>query len=412
MKKATLIILLAVIVALALPAFADNTCSGNDSASWSISQAPAAINPGGTTSAGVNMTSPSCLQGPLPGPGGTANLYINQIDFSSYCDTSNVCTPDIPNPSVLPTVTVTNNPQTYSGTGQTQTYNLSIDGNGAPAGTYTFHVHANASTDGDGNGNNDGDYDNDDLGGPGVGWGFASGVDLVIVVTPEQNACDGDSVTAGIKAPTSGSNINFCNGGTPIPVDVTGVSSKSTITSLTAAIDSVNVSLSLTGIGTASAEGTGTGSVGSVGQHGISATANDACGNSDTATENFGVVYVFSGNGLQPPLAGGTRPKGGSDAPIKLIPRDCNGNIVPFDSTVEIKIYRGTGANKTLLQDSTFGGCTGSNCGLGADTTVRYDSTTGQYITNFQTAAGANTYTIEFYFGGFLNFTTTFSTKA
>jgi len=140
-----------------------------------------------------------------------------------------------------------------------------------------------------------------------------------------------------------------------------------------------------------------------VGAYQFVANAATAC-TTGSAEADVNLVYVISG--LQPPLASGSRPKGGSAAPIKIIPRDCSGSVVPFDSSVHIVVYNSAGT----LQDSFYGGCTGPKCGAG-NTNVQYDASTGQYSTIFQTDSGINTYLIKIFFGGVANFQTNLSTS-
>jgi hypothetical protein len=373
-----------------------NCTGGSDNATWSAAtSASASVNVSGTVDLGVNMTSPTCLNSYSTFPG-VLSVYTDVSLGSSTCPDGSsgstaTCT------LTPPVASITNNPQQYSDFGQTQTYSVHFDATNAAAGTYTFHVHANAS-----------DPDQQGLNQVlnGFGWGYGGGTDLTVTVVQPKQTCDpNDTLNVSFANPKNG-NQNFCTGGTNMAVNISASDTSNPITSLTASVNTTDItgSLASVGIGTQSASLSGSYQASKVGAYQFVADAATAC-TQGSAEADVNLVYVISG--LQPPLASGSRPKGGSAAPIKIIPRDCSGSVVPFDSSVHIVVYNSAG---TLLQDSFYGGCTGTKCGAG-NTNVQYDASTGQYSTIFQTDSGINTYLIKIFFGGVDNFHTNLSTS-
>ena len=375
-----------------------STCTGgSDNATWSATTSSTSVTTGGAADLTVNMTSPTCLNSysVFPGP---LSVYTDVALGSSMCPDGSsfptaTCT------LVAPIATITNNPQQYTDFGQTQTYGVHFDAASATAGTYTFHVHANAS-----------DPDQQKLNQvlDGFGWGYGGGTDLTVTVGQPKAGCDvNDNLTVAFVSPANNANVNFCTGGTSINLNINATDTSNLITSLTASVNTTDITgtLAATGLGTRSANLSGNYQAGKVGIYQFVADAATAC-TTGSAEADVNLIYVISG--LQPPLASGSRPKGGSAAPIKIIPRDCSGSIVPFDNSVHIDVYNSAG---TLLQDSSYGGCTGSKCGAGGNTSVQYDASTGQYSTIFQTDSGVNTYLIQISFGGVVNFHTNLSTS-
>ncbi|MBI4234063.1 MAG: PxKF domain-containing protein [Chloroflexi bacterium] len=114
-----------------------------------------------------------------------------------------------------------------------------------------------------------------------------------------------------------------------------------------------------------------------VGTHSFTVTSVDAAGNSTSVTHGHSVHYTFSG--FLPPLprTGGTF-KTGSTIPIKWQLTDANGNYINDLSTVVALIVNGSppsGSGRTAL---------------------RYDTTSNQYIFNWQTKGlTPGSYTIE-----------------
>ena len=229
MKKAPLTtLLLAFMLALTASAAwaSDGQCSHN--ATWAPTGASTiSLDQGGAGDLGVNMTSPACLNtGTFPG---TLPVFTDvALDTASCPDGTSG--DDASCVLVAPLVSISNNPQQYTDFSQTQTYNIHFDtSNGATPGTYSFHVHANAS-DPDGthqNGNNLG----------GTGWGYGSGVELTVFVTT-QHACDVNDVLNVFFTQPQAGNVNFCNGGTSIPINVTAGDTNNKVTSLSATVNS------------------------------------------------------------------------------------------------------------------------------------------------------------------------------
>ena len=396
MKKAPLTtLLLAFMLALTASAWAaDAQCSHN--ATWSPAGASMiSLDQGAAGDLGVNMTSPACLNtnnfpGTLPVFTDVALDTASCPDGTSGDDATCVL--------VAPLASISNNPQQYTDFSQTQIYNIHFDtSNGATPGTYSFHVHANASDP-------DNTHQNgDNLGG--TGWGYGGGVELTVFVTT-QHVCDAnDLLNVSFTAPQAG-NVNYCNGGTVIPINVTAGDTNNKIISLSATVNNAPFGgLTVTGLNSALATGTGSYTAGPVGSYTFVANAATAC---TTGSGSAVVNVIYAITDLLPPLGSGGRPIHGNPVPIKFVPTDCTGNPVAYDSSVHIQVYNSTGT--TLLQDSFIGGCTGA-CGPGQSSYVFYSAVTGQYLASFKTGSIPGiTYTVKVLFGGVVNFSTTFMT--
>jgi hypothetical protein len=401
MKNASLTtLLLAFMLALttsaAWAANNNNNCGDSHNATWAPAGDSAITMPaGGSGDLGVNMTSPACLNN-YPVFPGTLPVYTDEALDTAVCP-DGTSGDDATCTLVAPVATITNNPQSYSDFSQTQTYNIHFDATNATPGTYSFHVHADASDP-------DGTHQNgDNL--SGYGWGYGSGVELTVFVTTAYTCNPNDVLNVLFTAPQAG-NVNYCNGGTTIPINVTAGDTNNKITSLSATVNSNPFGgLTVTGLNSSMATGTGNFTAGSVGAYTFVANATTAC-TTGSGSAVVNVVYVIPD--LLPPLGSGGRPLHGSNVPIKFIPQDCTGNPVAFDNTVHIQVYNSTGT--TLLQDSFAGGCTGS-CGPGQSSWVVYNSLTGQYLAGFRVGnIPGTTYTVKIVFGGVVNFSTTFMT--
>lgn len=393
------------LLALASSAWADQpTCNGqNDSAQWN---APGpglnnsiSIEVGNSGNLGVAMQSPMCLN-TYPNFPGTLPVYTDVGLDSSMCpdNTSGstaTCT------LVAPQASLPNNPQSYTDFGQTHLYTAHFDASNATPGTYVFHVHANASDP-------DNTHQNgDNLGG--YGWGYGGGVELTVIVTQTQQTCDpNDTLNVAISQPQNNSKVTFCNGGTAIPVSTSAGDTSNPITSLTAKVNAADITgtLTTTGLGSLNVTANGTYTAGPVGAYTFEADAATAC---TTGSASVNVALQYNISGLLGPLANGMKPKKGNNVPIQFIPKDCTGNPVPQDSSVHVMVY--DSANN-LLQNATPGSCTGPNCGNGSSSYVSYGAAApGEYQSNFKTGNTAATYTVQIWFGGIVNFSTTFSTQ-
>lgn len=384
-------------LALASPAWAGNSrCTGgSDNATWSLqdNKSSISINTGSTGDLSVSMQSPYCLN-TSPNFPGTLSVYTDVALDSDICPDGSSGSGATCNLEA-PVATITNNPQQYIDFGQPQTYQANFDATNATAGTYTFHIHANAS-DPDQTHQNGNNLD-------GYGWGYGGGVELTVTVTNPQSTCDpNDQLNVSFPTPHSG-NVNFCSGGTNIPISISASDTSNLITSLTASVNAGDVtgSLAILGLNTVSAAATGSYNASSVGAYVFNAVAKTACTQGE-ANVTVDVVYVISG--LDGNLGSGQKPKHGHTVPIQFTPKDCSGNLVPYDSTVEVKVYD---SSNTLVEDSTPAACTGSACGTGTSSHVTF--TAGQYQANSVPPA-VDTYTVKIYFGGVLNFSTTFTT--
>jgi hypothetical protein len=404
-KKAPQFVLLFALVAVlafASPAWADRTCTGqSDQAQWDdpdlILHNSISMDVGTAGNIGVAMQSPMCLNvdtfpGILP-------VFIDVALDSAMCpDNSSGSTATCV--LTAPQASIANNPQSYTGFGQTRTYTAHFDATNATPGTYYFHAHANAS---DPNGSH---QNGDNLGG--YGWGYGSGVQLTVIVTKKQQTCDPDDMlNVAIVQPQNNSKVTFCNGGTAIPVSITASDTSNPITSLTAKVNAADISNSLTtaGIGSLNVTATGTYTAGPVGGYSFTADAATAC---TTGQASAFMTLQYNISGLLGPLANGMKPRRGNNVPIQFIPKDCGGNLVPYDSSVHVMVYD---SSSNLLQDATPTGCTGPSCGSGNSSYVSYDAVKGQYQSNFKTGLTAGTYGVQIVFGGVINFSTTFSTQ-
>jgi hypothetical protein len=258
----------------------------------------------------------------------------------------------------------------------------------------------------------------------GLGWGVG-GHSLTVSVAEapvlDTFVLDVTAPTVNITKPTAAAAFTFCLGGTPVDVAFDATESESPITALTATIGATPLTLTTAGLGTTAASATATPSIGLVGSYTLTATADNTRalppGNPDnlsahltgSATVDFTVNYDMS-NCWLPPLSLGKVSKGGSTIPIKFTARDCNGLFVN-DPSVQVKVneivYDAVLGNQDVLKTSASFG-TGS-------TAVRIDQTdafTGQYIANFQTAAGAHKYRVDVFFNSFKQASKEFSVSA
>lgn len=133
-----------------------------------------------------------------------------------------------------------------------------------------------------------------------------------------------------------------------------------------------------------------------VGLYTIKAQATSAGGTSDPDQSRVDVPVAYS-TGWLPPLSLGKTSKGGSTIPIKFSARDCAGTFMA-DDTVLVQVWEGATNQFTAVygEGSTF---------------VRIDTDSEQYITNFQTAAGAHHYVVKVYFNGLLHASRNFTVR-
>lgn len=393
--RRTMLLVALAILATAFPAWAQDryNCKGDNSADWAATPGTISINLGGTGDSAVSMTSPKCLN-TYPAFPGSLTVYTDVKLDSAVCPdgssgTTATCT------LIAPVASISPDAQTYDDFGQTKIYNVHFDAANATAGTYAFQVHANAS-----------DPDEQHLNGDaldGVGWGYGSGAALTVTVTKPSSTCDPtEALNVSFSQPQTG-NVKFCNGGTTIPVSAIASDTSNLIKSLLVSVNSADItgSLSVAGIGTTSATATGNYTAGPVGAYLFEANATTACTQSSGSAT---VKLIYDISGLLGPLANGQKPKKGHTIPIQFNPKDCSGNPVPQDSTVEVKVY----GSKTM--DATPTACSGTGCGNGTSSFVTWSATTG-YQANFDTDSTAGTYTLEIWFGGVLNYTNTFITQ-
>jgi hypothetical protein len=196
-----------------------------------------------------------------------------------------------------------------------------------------------------------------------------------------------------ITSPASASTFDFCSAGNTINIGIDASDAESFVTAVNADVNGTAVTFSsFTPSNNVSV--TGTYAATDLGSYTISATATSTGGTSAPVTSTFSVNYTM---GFLPPLSLGKTSKGGSTIPIKFSARDCTGAFVA-DERVSVKVYEGT----TLLFTAVYG--------EGSDS-VRIDVEAGQYIANFQTAAGAHVYTAKVFFNNVQQASINFATR-
>jgi hypothetical protein len=222
-------------------------------------------------------------------------------------------------------------------------------------------------------------------------WGNGGTTLSLELTTPVVTDTTPPNVT--ITSPVNAQAFAFCSAGNAIPVAIDAVDPESFVTAVNATVNGSAVALSsFTPANNVSVSGTY--SATDIGSYTVSATATSAGGTSAPKTATFTVNYTLT---FLPPLSLGKTAKGGSTIPIKFSARDCTGAFVA-DERVSVKVYEGT----TLVFTAVFG--------EGSDS-VRIDPVAEQYITNFQTSAGAHTYTAKVLFNGFEQQSINFSVR-
>ena len=399
----TIWLLTLAMLALAGSAWADPTCTGQSNmAQWNapglLLHNSISLDGGSSGNLGVAMQSPMCLN-TFPNFPGVLPVSIDVALDSAMCPDNSS---GINATCVLtaPLATIPSNPQSYTDFGQTKTYSVNFDSSNATPGTYYFHVHANSS-DPDNTHQNGDNLD-------GYGWGYGSGAELTVIVTKKQQSCDpNDALNVAIPQPQNNSKVTFCNGGTNVSVSVSASDTTNPVTLLKGKVNNADItgSLTMAGIGTLNVTGNGSYAAGPVGGYTFQADAATAC-TTGQATAIVALQYNISG--LLGPLANGMKPRHGNNVPIQFIPKDCGGNLVPYDGTVHVMVYD---SSNNLLQDATPAACNGASCGNGSSSYVTYNAVTGQYQSNFKTGTTVTSYGVQIWFGGIINFSTTFSTQ-
>jgi hypothetical protein len=223
----------------------------------------------------------------------------------------------------------------------------------------------------------------------GGGWGNGSATLNVVVDAPVVGV-DTTPPSVTITKPTADQSFTFCTSGTPIDVAFNAQDGESAISAADADVNTMPVLLStLTGIGTGDVDASGTYTANSLGGYTLTARATSLGGTGD-ATQNFSVNFNLS---FLPPLSLGKTAKGGSTVPVKFTARDCNGTFV-HDESVKVEVVEVGGGGDPIKLSGLFG--------EGASS-VRIDDEAGQYIINFQTAAGQHNYKVVVYFNDFNN---------
>lgn len=255
----------------------------------------------------------------------------------------------------------------FTALGQDQYVNITITvGASVTPGSYSYTIVSHKPT------------------GPGYNaWGNGSATLNVTVDAPTGTDTTPPSVT--ITSPTDGESFTFCTEGTLITVAFDAQDAQSAITAASADVNGNPVSLTtLTGIGTGSVTGSGPYTVNSIGGFTVNAHATSSGGTGD-ASNSFNVNYNIM---WLPPLSLGKTSKGGSTVPVKFTARDCNGSFV-HNEGVTVVVFEVTGSGDVQQLSGLFGDGASS---------VRIDDDAGQYIINFQTAAGEHLYRVDVYF--------------
>jgi hypothetical protein len=261
---------------------------------------------------------------------------------------------------------------TFTAKNQEKTTSITVDASLGIVGTYVYTIKAKPTA------------------APPVctSWGVGDGTVLTVVIN-EQSATDETPPSVTITSPTADESFTFCTGGTPVGVAFYAVDSDSAISAVSADVNGSNVVLTTTGLGTNHADASGSYTANSIGGYTLKASATSLGGTSD-ATQNFSVNFNIM---WLPPLSLGKTSKGGSTVPVKFTARDCNGNFI-HDESVKVVVLEVTSGGDVEALSGLFG--------EGASS-VRIDDEAGQYIINFQTAAGAHNYRVDVYFNDFNN---------
>jgi hypothetical protein len=258
---------------------------------------------------------------------------------------------------------------TAANEGHDVTISVSVSGSNTP-GSYSYTIVSHRPT------------------GPGYStWGNGAGTLNVVVDAPVVGA-DGTPPSVTITKPTADQSFTFCTGGTPIDVAFNAQDGESAISAVDADVNGNAVVLStVTGLGTGNVDASGTYSATLLGGYTLTARATSLGGTGD-ATQNFSVNFDIM---WLPPLSLGKTSKGGSTVPVKFTARDCSGNFV-HDESVKVVVFEVTSGGDVQALSGLFGD---------GSTSVRIDDEAGQYIINFQTAAGVHNYRVDVYFNDF-----------
>lgn len=274
----------------------------------------------------------------------------------------------------------------FSDYSQTKTLQVSVTaGSSTPPGDYTYILKAKVSNESD------------------PKWGNGDGTVLTLSVAAP-TATDTTPPNVSFDFPGQGSVFTYCAGGNLINVQVTAADAESVVTALYGSVNSSSANLALTPqspnlLNTNTVIATGSFNAAGVGKYDLKAWATSAGGTSDKEA-SLQTVTVQYNLGWLPPVSLGKTGKAGSTMPIKFRSTDCLGAFVA-DTTVNVKVFKGTTASGSPLMNAFFGD---------GSTSVRI-SDLDEYIVNFQTQSTASDYLVQVYFNGVLHQSRTFSMR-
>lgn len=199
--------------------------------------------------------------------------------------------------------------------------------------------------------------------------------------------------TVTILTPANGAVFQRAAGAPPTVVTYTFSAGTSTgvISSVTATLDGVAITPTLSGLNTATVGGSGSFSFSSGGPHTLNVTVSNG-GATASASTNFSVTQsappVCKDIEWLPPISLNKTIEGGSTMPIKFT-LTCKGKFVE-DKSVVIGIYE-------IYSNGTASAPTLYPYGTGSPNPPDYAITGKQYHLNFDTAKGVHQYRIEVY---------------
>jgi hypothetical protein len=213
-----------------------------------------------------------------------------------------------------------------------------------------------------------------------TGWGLGSASFSFSVVEPSPSDVTPPTIVLSVPTP-----VTFCLGGTPVVFSFTASDADSPISSVVAKVNGEPVPVTTTGLGTGDVTGEGVFTAAAIGAYAVTIEATSD-GGTGSDTEEARVRYQLT---WLPPLSLGKTAKGGSTVPIKFTVRDCHGDFV-YDDSVRVAVYELTTGGAVEQLSGVYG--TGAS-------SVRIDTTSEQYIVNFQTEPGVRNYAADVWFG-------------
>jgi Bacterial Ig domain len=224
---------------------------------------------------------------------------------------------------------------------------------------------------------------------PGLGWGISSHTLTVTVSQPVVLDMTPPDVT--ITSPKAGLNLEFCTGGTTVPVTISAVDAESPVTAVWFKVNGTELTVNpFVSANAVVAEGQFVAAA--VGAYELGAWARSAGGPGHSPVVGVSVNYKMS---WLPPVSAGRTLNGA--VPIKFAAKDCQGKFVA-DKSVRVEVWEGTVQRFAAVY------------GDGSDA-VRINEIDEHYIANFQPPSGSHTYTVKVFFNGFEQARTTVNTR-